>query len=398
MFVGPIRRRWTARRHPTGREQRAAGRRWSSAAALLAVGSLGLLVSGCGGDGGSTPEKDEEVFLQPATEPGPDPYTATTARALAAPVPEPVVPAAIGSEKPTRGQTLRVLSGATPGLYGGTEAVGSCDVQQQITLLRADGKKARAFADGADVAQRDVPRFLRDLTPVVLRADTRVTSRGFRDGKTTAARQTVLQAGTAVLVDRRGAPRVRCASGTPLAPPVAVKGGVIQKGTPWHGYRLDRVVVVKPTTQDLDSLVIVDVSQDTWIDRRTGTDGEDDRRPDVVPPVAPDDIYAYPSEPNPEPQAEESDPGGALVPPAPDATGAETEDALGHPVDPLDPFDAPDSVGSGSSTDALDPFDLDLIDSAIDGLDIPSDQGVLFQGPGRGGPGGSTGADGVVAA
>ncbi|MEU5976276.1 DUF6777 domain-containing protein [Streptomyces sp. NPDC047315] len=361
--MGPIRRRWTARRPPTDRRRR------SSAAALLAVGSLGLLMAGCGGDGTQAADRDEEVFLQPATEQGPDPYTATTARALATPVPEPVVPAAVGSDKPTRGQTLRVLSGATPGLYGGTEAVGSCDVQQQITLLRADGKKASAFADGADISQQDLPRFLRDLTPVVLRADTRVTSRGFRDGRATAARQTVLQAGTAVLVDQRGAPRVRCASGTPLARPVAVKGGVIQKGTPWHGYRLDRVVVVKPTTQDLDSLVIVDVSQDTWIDRRTGTDGEDDRRPDVVPPVAPDDIYAYPSEPNPEPAADESEPGGALVPPAPDATGAETEDALGDAVDPLDPFDAPDSVGSGDSADAmdpldsLDPFDLDLLDA-----------------------------------
>ncbi|QDY80241.1 DUF6777 domain-containing protein [Streptomyces qinzhouensis] len=278
------------------RRRGAGRRRWPATVALPAAVCLGALAAGCGGSSGPAPERDEEVYLQPATEQGSDPYTATTARALATPVPEPVVPGTGGSGAPERGHTLRTMSGATPGLYGGTQSVGSCDVERQITLLRADGAKARAFAANAGISRKALPSFLRGLTPVVLRADTRVTGHGYQPGGgAVPARQTVLQAGTAVLVDDRGAPRVRCASGTPLSDPVAVKGGVIQKGAAWNGYRTDRVVVVKRAGRPLESLVIVDVTEDTWIDRRTGTDGEQDRRPEVLPPVNPDDIYAYPA-------------------------------------------------------------------------------------------------------
>ena len=53
-----------------------------------------------------------------------------------------------------------------------------------------------------------------------LRADTRVTNHGFVDGHATAL-QSVLQAGTAVLVDDHGRPRVKCGCGNPLLDPVA---------------------------------------------------------------------------------------------------------------------------------------------------------------------------------
>ncbi|PZT71125.1 hypothetical protein DN402_02310 [Streptomyces sp. SW4] len=49
----------------------------------------------------------------------------------------------------------------------------------------------------------------------MLRADTRVTGHGLRGGRPVGG-QAVLQAGTAVLVDDRGVPRVRCAGGNPL--------------------------------------------------------------------------------------------------------------------------------------------------------------------------------------
>ena len=52
---------------------------------------------------------------------------------------------------------------------------------------------------------------------MLLRADTRVTTFSLTDGAVTA-QQAVLQAGTAVLVDERGLPRLRCASGSPLPP------------------------------------------------------------------------------------------------------------------------------------------------------------------------------------
>ncbi|MEW1549921.1 DUF6777 domain-containing protein [Streptomyces tsukubensis] len=310
------------------RRRRAGRRRWPAAVALPAAVCLGALASGCGGGSGPQPERDEEVYLQPATEPGPDPYTATTARALATPVPEPVVPGTGGGGAPERGHTLRTMGGATPGLYGGTQSVGSCDVERQITLLGSDRAKARSFAEDARISGKALPSFLRGLTPVVLRADTRVTSHGYRAGVgAVPARQAVLQAGTAVLVDDRGAPRVRCASGAPLSDPVAVKGGVIQKGVAWNGYRTDRVVVVKRANRPLESLVIVDVAEDSWIDRRTGTDGEQDRRPEVLPPVTPDDIYAYPAATGQESRTEAESPDG----PAGSGTGDSGTPDTGSP-------------------------------------------------------------------
>ncbi len=120
-------------------------------------------------------------------------------------------------------QGVRSFPGSTPGLYGGTRAVGSCDVGKQIGFLSSDPGKARSFAQAAGVPRAAVPDFLRGLTSVVLRADTQVTDHGFRDGRATSF-QSVLQRGTAVLVDDRGVPRVRCAGGNPLNPPPSCPG------------------------------------------------------------------------------------------------------------------------------------------------------------------------------
>ena len=70
------------------------------------------------------------------------------------------------------------------------------------------------FELGRFVPMTFCPGYLRGLTSVVLRADTQVTNHGFRDARVTGF-QSVLQAGTAVLVDNRGVPRVRCACGSP---------------------------------------------------------------------------------------------------------------------------------------------------------------------------------------
>lgn len=95
-------------------------------------------------------------------------------------------------------------------------------------------EKNRAFASVQKIEPSAVPECLRSLTPVQLRMGTRVTNHGFRDGKVTAY-QAVLQAGTAVLVDDRGVPRVRCACGNPLLPPVAQESTPKQTGRPGRG-------------------------------------------------------------------------------------------------------------------------------------------------------------------
>ncbi|MEU3776106.1 DUF6777 domain-containing protein [Streptomyces sp. NPDC032472] len=244
---------------------------------------LGLLAAACGGaeetSGAAGPES-QDVQLQPVATAGPDPFTASSATAESAPV-QPPLPNATG-----RG--IRTVGAATPGLYGGARGLGSCDVEQQLRALTAEDGKAAAFARAAGVEQAKLPEFLRGLTPVVLRADTRVTSHGFRDGSAHAF-QAVLQAGSAVLVDGYGMPRVRCACGNPLLAPRAPKGSPVLKGEQWSGYQANQVIVIEPTPHPVGSLVIANTADNTWIERTIGDAGARDRTPQALPAHDPAD-------------------------------------------------------------------------------------------------------------
>lgn len=278
-------------------------------AVLAALGSA-LLIGGCTTAGVAeqpAAADTEEVLLQPVAARGPDPFTPSTAATPAA-----LPPATAPAPSPTASVgALREITGSTPGLYGGSRSVADCDIGKQADLLAAEPARARAFAEGAGINEDNLAGWLSGLTPVVLRADVRVTNHGYRDGAP-AAFQSVLQAGTAVLVDRYGAPRVRCACGNPLRSPTALRGAA-HTGKPWAGFHPDRVVVVQPTTTVIESLVIVDVARHTWIERKTGTDGDQDRAPVVVPPCDPDECDIVTDPPVPEP-----DPSRTGASPAPD--------------------------------------------------------------------------------
>ncbi|PNG17556.1 DUF6777 domain-containing protein, partial [Streptomyces cahuitamycinicus] len=256
---------------------------------LACVLSTALLLSGCGGstvNGGTTHLGDDaatggELLLQPAADPGPDPFTDSTALTAATPSPAPRTPGGTGRAFTDAGGP-RSLSGGTPGLYGGTERTGSCDIGRQIGHLTRDPARGRAFAQVAGIALASVPDHVRALTPVVLRADTRVTGHGYRAGRTTRY-QSVLQAGTAVLVDDHGLPRLRCACGNPLRPPTARHGTPVTRGTPWPGYRPGGVIVVTPAPRAVTGFTIIDTAFRTWIERRTGHDVRHDR---ALPPPA----------------------------------------------------------------------------------------------------------------
>ncbi|MEV0224138.1 DUF6777 domain-containing protein [Streptomyces sp. NPDC050704] len=268
--------------------------------------SAALFGAGCGGDGEKASDASGgEVFLEPVAAEGPDPFTDSTARITA--TPSPVAPTP--SPAPTA-EGVRSVAGGTPGLYGGTHRVGSCDVERQVGFLTADQVKARAFARAAGVSRSGIPAYLRGLTSVVLRADTRVTNHGFRDGRATG-HQSVLQAGTAVLVDNRGVPRVRCACGNPLKPPVALDGTPGRHGSPWSGYRPTKVIVVTPEPQVITDITIINVEDNTWIERRIGDDGDEDRivPPPAVDPQSPDPDGSSPSaeEPSSDDSSESSD-------------------------------------------------------------------------------------------
>ncbi|MFJ2172304.1 DUF6777 domain-containing protein [Streptomyces sp. NPDC087851] len=309
-------------------------------AALVALSTGVLITAGCGwgggggGGGGESAPTGKDLHFQPVAASGPDPFTSSTAVALPAPVgpagrdarssPGPAAPQA-APQGGARGRaadvrTPRALPGSTPGLYGGSPSA-SCDVERQVALLAGDPAKARAFARGAALGQTPVPDFLRGLTPVVVRADVRVTAHGYRDGAATAF-QSVLQAGTAVMVDEYGMPRVRCAGGSPLGAPVAAQGSVTYKGKPWRGYEADRVVVVNRAARPVDALVIVDLVDHVWVERRIGTDGGEDRPPGTPPPYAPDaditdpEAVKAPGAVTPEAagRAESAPPGGGASP------------------------------------------------------------------------------------
>ncbi|MFF2183674.1 DUF6777 domain-containing protein [Streptomyces sp. NPDC058155] len=336
--------------------------------AALAVLSAGILIiAGCGEDGvGEDPRAaraasaaSKKVLLQPLAAPGPAPFTESTAAPLPDATPS-VPPSSSAPAEPSASgggaQAMRSVSGATAGLYGGTKSVTSCDVGAQVRLLTADPAKATAFARGAGVSGAAVPNFLRGLTPVVLRADVRVTSHSYRNGAA-AAHQAVLQSGTAVLVDDRGLPRVRCAGGNPLRPAVAPRADVVRQGTPWSGYRPDRVVVVNRSTRVLSALVIV--ADNAWIERRTGTDGDQDKKPDVPPPYPPDTDIIDPSlEPPapddtapavPEPDAPRSDPA-----PSPDCLTPDAP-APDEPENMAAPSDCPTPTPTGEPDGGVDP-------------------------------------------
>ena len=98
---------------------------------------------------------------------------------------------------------------------------------------------------------------MRSLTDVILQIDTRVTNHGFRDGVANPI-NSVLQAGTAVLVDIFGVPRVRCFCGNPLAPAIELAAGVTVSGTPWPGFDLGDSIVVRPI-EEVVSFVLEDI-------------------------------------------------------------------------------------------------------------------------------------------
>lgn len=176
-------------------------------AVVVAAVVLGLVFTRSDGGSSNTASKGE-VFLQAAAKTGPDPFTESSATENSAPP----VTASPSASEPVN--AVRGVDGGAPGLYGGTQNVSSCDVEKQIKALQAAPAKNEAFASVVGVQPAGVPAYLRSLTPVQLRMDTRVTNHGYRDGAATSY-QAVLQAGTAVLVDNHGVPRVRCACGNP---------------------------------------------------------------------------------------------------------------------------------------------------------------------------------------
>ncbi|MFF5447972.1 DUF6777 domain-containing protein, partial [Streptomyces sp. NPDC012888] len=240
-----------------------------------------------------------EVFLESTAAAGPDPFTPSTA--TESDPPEVTSPAASGTSKGgTSGARTLQVNGAHPGLYGGTRNVASCDVEKQIKYLTEHEDKAEAFAAPLKIGQPEIPSYLRSLTPVRLAWDTRVTNHGYKNAAPTSY-QAVLQVGTAVLVDDRGVPRVRCACGNPLTPPVAVKGKQTYSGKEWSSFQSSDLVVVKPAEKPVKAVTMYDHDRKDWYERPRG-DAQGKHDQEIPPPKGhePDAPPALPpAEPGP---------------------------------------------------------------------------------------------------
>lgn len=169
---------------------------------------------------------------------------------------------------------VRLVSGRQPQLYGTTGETLPCDAVTLANLLDAGPAVAQLWGLALGITTNQVPFYLNTLTAVVLMADTWVTSYGLTAG-IDAPQQSVLQAGTAVLVDPIGVPRVQCASGSPLSPPDNVDfTGYRPDGGAWKGYSPGSTVAVTygpaPPAVASGDFALVDVSTGQPVARKVG--------------------------------------------------------------------------------------------------------------------------------
>ena len=175
------------------------------AAVLLA---MIVVVAACGDDSSESATAGEEnlqtVSFQEPEDPGPDPFTK---------------PADVEGDEavdlPASG------SGSSQQPFGGSGSNRVCDRDKLIRFLRRNPQVMREWARvlGVRPTFRAVRKYISKLHPVTLTRDTQVTNHSYKNGQAVPF-QAILQAGTAVLVDKYGAPVVRCFCGNPLGPAV----------------------------------------------------------------------------------------------------------------------------------------------------------------------------------
>jgi serine/threonine protein kinase len=232
-----------------------------------------------------------EVFLEPAASSGEDPFSPNsfappqpTPPADAGPPPAPAPPA------DAQPGAVPSVDGSEPGVFGGTMNQTTCDAEGLIKFLEQDTDRAKAWAGVVKITTDQIPAFIRDLTPVLLRADTRVTDHRYVDGRV-APRQAVLEKGTAVLVNKFGEPTVRCYSGNPLLAPIATPvapryvgpadyvappgatGAApvgLTRGAAWPGFAPTTIIVIFRASAIIDVFRLWDAIARIWFWRFIG--------------------------------------------------------------------------------------------------------------------------------
>jgi serine/threonine protein kinase len=242
-------------------------RRGALIAAVAAVALIGLIVTiTLVATSGSDPVSASEIWAEPLSTLGNNPFTDSVA-ATSPILPKSTTLPALPTSLPPPGQVTSI-SGSAPGLYGGTNQLSVCDAKKLLSFLESNSDKATAWADTLGIAAGSIPEYVAGLTDVVLQKDTRVTNHGFQDGKANPI-QSILEAGTAVMLDRFGVPRVRCKCGNPLTPPTAIAEAPTYQGTAWPGFNPTKVIVVV-ATKVVDHFQLVDIETGKKIVRTPG--------------------------------------------------------------------------------------------------------------------------------
>ena len=140
------------------------------------------------------------------------------------------------------------MSGDKVGLYGGSTGVAVCDREKMVTFLEQHPAQGDAWRQATGA--RDIRKYANTLSPVLLVNDTRVTNNSFKDGKPVPF-QSVLQAGTGVMVDDRGVPKVRCACGNPLSEPQSSVQKSTYTGQRWETFSERKVVAVQRAVEPM---------------------------------------------------------------------------------------------------------------------------------------------------
>jgi hypothetical protein len=228
-----------------------------------------------------------------------------TDRLLPPQIPTVVPPGPPGADLPNADAGVSV-SGDRVGLYGGSLDRVLCDRERLVADLESDPVKVEAWSGVLDVD--DVRSYVRTLTPVLLRADTRVTNHGY-SGQRATSYQSVLEAGTIVLIDDHGTPRVRCARGSPLSDPRSSSEPAAAEDE-WPGYDAERLLLVQPAQQPMAQVTVVDLTTGGLAAVPIGAGPQQPAdRPGAPPPMPP------PGPPPPPPPAAQLEPLAVAPPP-----------------------------------------------------------------------------------
>jgi hypothetical protein len=242
------------------------GRRPASLAAAT-LATFGL--AACGGSSSSKTaagvKGPSEVLASPISTAGANPFTPKVGKDKGGLKP----PAAAAS---TSGGPVRYVA-SLPGLYGGTRNYKTCDAHQLVAFLGQNPAKAAAWASTLGISTTGIPHYVYGLTPVLLRTDTRVTNHGYVNGVADPI-QSVLEAGTAVFVNRYGEPVVKCYCGNPLTPPELLSAPVYT-GPLWASFTTINITIIQQSPTPINTYTLYDPNTGTEFKRTSGLHGHD---------------------------------------------------------------------------------------------------------------------------